>query len=131
MGARARECPYCRESLEPVARESVFDDQMEVDEVLKGEVDEFTIAYLRGAELRGACLGGVDLFDADLVAADLRGADLGGANLGNADLRGADLRGANLLGADLSDAKLGRAVYDGFTIWPEGFDPTLSGAILM
>jgi hypothetical protein len=125
MGARARECPYCRESLGPVARESVFDDQMEVDEALKGEVGEFTMAYLRGAELRGACLGGVDLFDADLVAADLRGADLGAANLGNADLRGADLRGANLLGADLSDTKLGGAVCDGSDPPPFGLQASI------
>jgi uncharacterized protein YjbI with pentapeptide repeats len=144
MHTHLQECPSCRESLEPPSREAVFADQAQVNGVLEGQGDGFTVAYLRGAELRGACLGGADLFDADLVAADLRGADLGGANLSGANLRAADLSGANLLGADLSDARLDGtdlssahlssanlegAVYDGFTVWPKGFDPRLAGAI--
>ena len=52
------ECPYCGQSLEPPTRESVFDDQ-QVDAGLAGQVDAFTLAYVRGAELAGACLGGI------------------------------------------------------------------------
>jgi hypothetical protein len=139
----AAECPHCRETLEPPEVESVFDDQPD-PAVFQGQVADWTIAYLRGAELRGAFLGGVDLFGADLVAADLRGAELSGANLSDADLRGADLRGANLCAADLSDAKLlaadlrdtllraanfEGALYDNSTAWPDDFDPVAAGAI--
>ena len=157
--AIARRCRHCGESLGPPTRESVLEDQIDFDQMSRGEVDDFTMAYLRGAELSGAYLSGVDLFAANLVAADLRGADLGGANLSTADLSGADLSGANLFGADLSDAELGGADlsganlrgaemggadlkganlreadlnevrYDDYTVWPEGFDPGLVGAI--
>lgn len=137
-------CPYCKESLEPPEREAVFDGQVEVEKTFKGQVDDFTIAYLRGAELRGAFLGDVDLFGADLASADLRGADLARTNLCYSDLRAADLRGANLRGADLSDAKLDGADlsgadltganldgahYNRSTVWPEGFDPAAAGAV--
>ena len=50
--------------------------------------------------------------------------DLSGVDLRGVDLSGVDLRGANLLSANLE-----RAVYDGLTIWPEGFDPASRGAI--
>jgi uncharacterized protein YjbI with pentapeptide repeats len=141
--ARAQKCRYCLESLGPPTRASVFGDQIDPDRLPRSEVDEFTKAYLRGAELSGAYLSGVDLFAANLVGADLRGADLGGANLSNADLRKADLSGANLYSADLSEADLGGAdlrdanlkgvdlsgaTYDEFTLWPDGFDPELAGA---
>jgi len=141
---RARRCRHCGGLVGPLSRASVLDEQMDVDEILGGHADRFTIAYLRGAELRGAYLSGADLFDADLVAADLRGADLGEANLCSADLSGADLSGANLLGADLSDAilcgadlrganligaDLKGAQYNGSTTWPDAFDPQAAGAI--
>lgn len=143
MHSQARECEFCGALLGPPAPESVFDDQIDVDRLV-GDVDAFTLAYLRGAELRGARLGGIDLFEANLVGADLRGADLGQANLSNADLRGADLSGANLVGVDLSDANLSGAalgganligadlrgaIYDGLTTWPDNFDPEPAGAI--
>ena len=134
---------HCGERLGPPARELVFDDEVDAEKLLKGEVDGFTIAYLRGAQLRGAYMSGMDLFHANLAGADLRGADLGEANLSNANLRGADLSRANLWGADLSDANLEgadlgganltgadvrRAIYDGFTRWPDDFDPRAAGA---
>ena len=134
----ATQCRYCQESAKPLPRESVSADQAQLDALLEGQVDKFTLTYVRGAQLRGACLSGVDLFGADLAAADLRGADLGQANLSGADLTAADLQGANLRGADLSDAKLGGAnlkevnlkganlegaLYDNATIWPDDFDP--------
>ena len=142
--AHARQCRHCGESLGPPSRESVLEDQMNVDRMLLGKVDDFALAYLRGAELSGAYLSGVDLFATNLVAADLRGTDLGGANLCHTDLSRADLRGANLFGADLSDAELGGAdlrgadlreadlrgaMYDDCTLWPEGYDPRLVGAV--
>lgn len=128
----------------PPARELVIDDEVDAEKLLKGEADGFTIAYLRGAQLRGAYMSGMDLFHANLADADLRGADLGEANLSNANLSGADLSRANLWGADLSDANLEgadlgganligadvrRAIYDGFTRWPDGFDPRAAGAL--
>jgi predicted secreted protein len=73
-------------------------------------------ADLSGSDLRGAKLGAADLSGADLRGADLRGATLLGANLSFADLRGADLRQT-----DASRAIVTRAVEDGATRWPEGF----------
>jgi uncharacterized protein YjbI with pentapeptide repeats len=154
LPARTRNCTNCGESLTPPTRESVLEGQTDLSGLSLDEVDDLTLAYLRGAELAGAFLGGADLFAADLAAADLRGADLGGAHLGSADLSGADLsranlfgadlgwaelRGANLHGADLrradlrgarlTGADLSGAVYDDETLWPEGFDPVPAGAI--
>jgi uncharacterized protein YjbI with pentapeptide repeats len=40
------------------------------------------------------------------------------------------LRGADLRNATLDDARLGEAIYDVTTIWPEGFDVTTTGAKL-
>ena len=139
-----RRCIHCEELIGPPSRESVFSDQTDVEQLPAGDFDALTTAYLGGAELRGAYLSGMDLFNADLASADLRGADLGGSRLINADLSGADLRGSNLYGADLSDAKLvgadlsganltntdlSGAVYNGFTKWPDDFDPQSAGAI--
>ncbi len=137
-------CKYCQELLSLPSRESILGDRTDAGELLGGQADSFTVAYLRGVELRGALLGGADLFGADLASADLRNADLGGATLCSADLRGADLGGANLLGTDLSDANLSGADlsgatltnadlsgarYDDFTRWPDDFDPKAAGAI--
>ena len=139
-----RRCPYCGEFLGPPTRAWVFEDQTDNYGAYAGDVDGFTLAYLRGVELSGAYLSGMDLFGARLVAADLRGADLGAANLSSADLRKADLSGTNLLGADLSDAALGGAnlrganligadlsgaTYDDLTLWPDDFDPQAAGAV--
>ena len=87
----------------------------------------------RGADLRWANLMAADLMRADLYEADLRWANLRGANLSGADLRWADLRGADLheadlhgadlRGADLSGADLYEAIWNEYTIWPNGFDP--------
>jgi len=137
-------CVYCGELLVPPTRESVMEDQTDENWPSFGDVDGFTLAYLRGADLRGANLSGVDLFGVRLVGADLRGADLGGANLGSTDLSHADLSSANLHSADLSDAKLkgadlrdseltdailSGATYDDYTTWPEDFDPISAGAV--
>jgi uncharacterized protein YjbI with pentapeptide repeats len=85
--------------------------------------------------MKGACLKGVDFDNSGETKrpADLRGANLKDADLGvsektkkAADLRGADLTGANLTGANLRDAR-----YDSETSWPENFNPSASGAVLV
>ena len=147
---RARNCHHCGESLAPPTRASVLKELDDLSRVPLEGVDDLTLAYLRGVELSGAYLSGADLFGADLAAADLRGAehlvsaDLSGADLSRAnlfgadlswaelqgaDLNGADLRRADLTGAGLQGAHLTEAVYDDYTRWPEGCDPSLSGAV--
>ena len=81
--------------------------------------DEIFRPNLRGADLSGTNLGWTDLGGADLSGADLSGADLRGA-----DLHGTYLSGTNLHGADLHGAK-----YKSKTIFPDGFDPIISGMI--
>lgn len=90
---------------------------------------------LGGADLREACLNEAELIMADLQQANLRQARLNGAYLSTAclygaalhqaDLRGVygrsvDLRGANLSGALLEGASLEEALFDGYTILPDG-----------
>ena len=86
--------------------------------------DEIFRPNLRGADLSGTNLGWADLNGAYLRRADLSGADLSGTNLSGADLHGAYLSGTNLHGADLHGAK-----YKSKTIFPDGFDPIISGMI--
>lgn len=86
---------------------------------------------LRGADLRGANFEGATLYMVDLSGADLRGAQLsfdteGRVLFSEADLRGADLQGATNLHQVYWDG----ARYDSSTKWPQGFDPTDSGAML-
>ena len=50
------------------------------------------------------------------------------ADLSGANLRGAYLNSADLGGADLTDANLSGAVWNGETVFPEGFEiPEKSG----
>ena len=96
---------------------------------------DLTRANLAGAHLNGANLKGARANEANLVGAKLEGANLSGvwlinSNLRGANLYGADLREANLRGADLTGANLERAVADGRTVWPDGFDPVAAGVIL-
>ena len=96
--------------------------------------DEIFRPNLRGADLRVADLHGADLHGADLSGTnlgwtDLGGADLSGADLSGADLRGADLHGAYLSGTNLHGADLHGAKYKSKTIFPDGFDPIISGMI--
>lgn len=86
------------------------------------------------AQLEGRELHELELFSASLSKANLRKANLSGASLGRADLFKADLSGANLREADMSSANLNGAnlkgaLYDCNTLWPEGFEPELRGAI--
>ena len=84
-------------------------------------------AYLSGTNLHGADLHGADLSGTNLGWTDLGGADLSGADLSEADLRGADLHGAYLSGTNLHGADLHGAKYKSKTIFPDGFDPIISG----
>ena len=91
-------------------------------------------ANLTRADLPRANLTGADLTGANLTRAHLTGANLTRANLTRADLTRADLYGANLTradlyGADLTRAHLTGASYSSGTVWPEGFDPTKTGAV--
>jgi uncharacterized protein YjbI with pentapeptide repeats len=69
--------------------------------------------------LNGLDLSGFDYGSAWMMGLDLTGSVLRGTNLRNADLTGALLDGADLRGA----------IFDRWTIWPEGFDPLAAGAI--
>ena len=91
--------------------------------------DEIFRPNLRGADLRGADLSKADLSWADLSEADLREADPHGADLHGADLRGANLGGTNLGGTNLGGTDLHGAKYKSKTIFPDGFDPIISGMI--
>jgi hypothetical protein len=88
-------------------------------------------AALKGANLKRAGLTGANLKDAGLHSAVLTGADLTGANLEGAGLEGANLEGADLQGANLTGAVLLGAEYDEATVWPEGFDASAHGAVLV
>jgi uncharacterized protein YjbI with pentapeptide repeats len=91
-------------------------------------------ANLRNADLYWALMHECDLRGACLAGASLRGANMEGANFAGSDLRGADfsqdnLGGATKLGrcnfakANVSGAVWYGAVFDGNTVFPDGFDP--------
>jgi uncharacterized protein YjbI with pentapeptide repeats len=88
-------------------------------------------ADLGSANLYGALLGNANLGSANLYSANLYSANLHSANLYGADLRCANLGGADLGNANLGSAALGSATYTQLTIWPDGFDVTKSGAVLV
>lgn len=75
-------------------------------------------ANLEGAHLQAAKLVGADLRDTDLRGADFRGADFRGANLSGANLVGAKFQGADIVGANFDDA-----LWNKYTVWPDGFVP--------
>jgi len=111
-------------------------------------------ANLEGVNLRGVNLAGATLFrvnlarafllDANLAGAQIMACNLAGANLGYANLEkalisgtilsAAILDGANLSGALLDGAvkgaRLEKAVSDGDTMWPDGFDWVMAGVKL-
>ncbi|MCB0083279.1 MAG: pentapeptide repeat-containing protein [Caldilineaceae bacterium] len=82
-----------------------------------------------GANLKRADLSRANLTEARLTRCDLARADLRRANLCGAELRDAILYGTNLDGANLEQCDLRNALYDSATIWPQGIDGTLIGAI--
>ena len=85
---------------------------------------------LAGADLRQANLTRACLQRAGLQSADLRRTLLAGSDLRDADMRGARLQGADFSCAQLYNADLREALYDNTTVWPDGFDPRESGAVL-
>ena len=106
----------------------------------------FSGTSLPGAKLQEANLSGVAFARADLRGANFSKADLKGAHFSDADLRGAHFIGAQLRYAifthadlrkadfrfarNLANADLSEALYNRKTYWPDGFEPTLAGAIL-
>jgi hypothetical protein len=86
-------------------------------------------AYLAGARMAGLRCARADLRGASLQGADLRDVDLSDAKLSSCDLRSADLRGTDLTGADLTASRVTGATYSAATRWPDGFDPSLHGAL--
>ena len=129
VSGRARNCSNCGESLAPPTRASVLDELDNLGQVPLDELDDLTLAYLRGADLGGAHLVSADLSGADLSGANLFGADLSWTELQGADLQGADLRRADLTGTSLQGVNLVEALYDEYTRWPGGYDPVPSGAV--
>lgn len=91
---------------------------------------DLTRTALNGAQLdrsvlRGARLRGADLAQARLTGADMHDADMTEASFWKADLRGVDLSNTR----NLIMANLRQSVYDGSTVWPNGFDPVVAGSI--
>jgi uncharacterized protein YjbI with pentapeptide repeats len=90
--------------------------------------------YLEGENLTWANFAGADLTEANLSWTNLSWADLSEAMLVGVDMAFAylektHLRGANAQGANLFQADLDKAVYNGKTQWPKGFDPACKGAL--
>jgi Pentapeptide repeats (8 copies) len=91
---------------------------------------------LNGAQLQDAALWAVHFEEAILENANLVNAQLNSATLNKAHLRGARLEGADLRGASFSEADLTAVSFKGAranskTIWPEGFDPTAAGVLIL
>ena len=78
-----------------------------------------------GQVWRGRWFENAQFVGATFLRCDFRGANLVNANLRRARLWGCDFRGSNLYGVILTGA-----VYDRFTVWPEGFDAAACGARL-
>ncbi|WP_445656601.1 pentapeptide repeat-containing protein [Achromobacter sp. NCFB-sbj8-Ac1-l] len=94
---------------------------------------------MRGTALMNAVLVGVQMRGVDLSNSIAVGADFTDANLSSSDLKGADVYGASFIRADLCNANVNvkriesalfsGAVFNGGTVWPEGFEPKSFGAI--
>lgn len=96
-------------------------------------------AVMHGAALMSATLVCVQIKGADLSEAIAIGADFTGEDLSSSGLKNADVFGASFVRANLCDvnfevkriegACFSGAIYDEWTVWPEGFDPVVFGAI--
>jgi Pentapeptide repeats (8 copies) len=85
-------------------------------------------AFLENASLEEAWLLGANLTRVNLEKANLAKATLGEANLTGAWLSEANLTGAWLSEANLTGARLDRALANGQTVWPVGWDRTRRAA---
>jgi uncharacterized protein YjbI with pentapeptide repeats len=96
---------------------------------------DLTGSYLFVADFSDAILHRTTFRNCHLGGAWFDGADLREAVLENADLRSAKFVGTRLQGADLRSNSLALvrslkgATFDSRTLWPEGFDPLLFGAL--
>jgi uncharacterized protein YjbI with pentapeptide repeats len=84
----------------------------------------------RNLQAAGAYFNGANLNGADFSGADLHAVIFSYVKLTNATLAKADLRAASFEGSDLTGANLTGALYDAKTVWPDGFDPVKSGAVM-
>jgi uncharacterized protein YjbI with pentapeptide repeats len=87
-------------------------------------------ACFQGSDLRATNFSGANLEAASFVDADLRGADFRGPNVRRARFPKARLEAADMRAEGLQLADL-RSTYDGRTHWPQGFDPSKAGAVLL
>ncbi len=88
---------------------------------------DLTQAQLYGAILKNANLTQAKLQQANLQSTDFSRASLAAANFSDADLRGADLSSAQLEDPQQGAANFSGAVYDQFTLFPQGVDPVKLG----
>jgi len=85
-------------------KNGVYQQELLIKALKNNETDDFTGAYLNGADLKG-------IHSKEIIfnAANLSNADLSGANLKKIDLRYANLTRANFKGANLEGANLNNA----------------------
>ena len=89
------------------------------------------LAEFQAADLRGSRFEAGDAAHSDFTGANLAGATLLGIRLDGAAFRGCNLDAADLSRAHMDGLVLEGAIYTALTVWPTGFDPTTSGAVLV
>lgn len=87
---------------------------------------DFSGQNLMRGSFQGAIFAGSDLSQVNLVMANLQLADLKNANLSQTNLQA-----ANLATTDLTNVNAAQAVYDQWTIFPQGFDPESHGFVFV
>ena len=141
QGQNGDSCPWAQSNGGPAKHPPRQSLPITVPDFSGAELDgiNWRAAWLEGGVFKGASLKRARLECVNLFRADLRGAILDGASLNDSTLDGADLTGASLRksdlrwislrGAILDGADLTGALYDDYTVWPDGFDPVGRGAV--
>ncbi|WP_318392856.1 pentapeptide repeat-containing protein [Enterobacter sp.] len=94
----------------------------------------FYQAALMNALLNNSDISGGDFRRSKPIGANFEQCILIKANFNNADVWHANFSGANLCGANLlfkryEGINITNALFDKNTLWPDGFDPILNGAV--